>query len=118
MTSQELVLRYVNEQLDSLSERPEMWGPNLCVELQFLMVLEFWLVTTSPVLEHKKPRLVRDEYRAFCKQQGIDSKSPLAAANLSIDEFKRTLRAFREDFVKRVEPMILEDFEAGCLPSS
>lgn len=111
MTSQDLVLSYVAEQLDSLCERPEMWGPTLCVELQFLMLMEFWLVTTSPKLGHKHPRLVLEEFHAFRRRRGFDIKKPLADANQPIDEFKQFLRAFREDFLKRVAPMILVDFE-------
>lgn len=111
MTSQNLVLGYVAEQLDSLCDRPEMWGPTLCVELQFLMLMEFWLMTTSPKLGHRHPRLVLEEFHAFRKRHGFDVKKPLADANHPIDKFKQFLRAFREDFLKRVAPMILEDFK-------
>jgi len=88
-----------------------MWGPTFCVELQFLMLMGFWLVTTSPRLEQQKPRLVFDEYHAFRRRRGFDAKRPLAHANQPVDEFMGLLAAFREDFQRRVAPMILADVE-------
>lgn len=104
MTDRKAILDYIAQQLDSLCERPEMWGPSLSVELQYLMLMEFWLVTTRPDLESQNPRLVLDEFHAFCKRAGHRANIPLAEHNMEPEEFRRLLLLFREEFSKRVTP--------------
>lgn len=36
--------KWVNARLESLVGQPELWGPPLCVELQYLQALEFALI--------------------------------------------------------------------------
>ena len=96
---------YIDQQLDSLCERPEMWGTNLCVELQYLMLMEFWLVSTRPDLEIQNPRFVLDEFHKFCKRAGYPANIPLSDNSIEQDEFKRLLRDFREHFSKRIPPL-------------
>ena len=36
---------YVLEQLDAIASTPSMWGPLLAIELQYLQLLEFYVVT-------------------------------------------------------------------------
>lgn len=110
MSDQQLVLTYVREQMDSLCQRPEMWGPNLCVELQFLMLMDFWVVVTSPRLGRERPRLVLDEYHAFRRREGLDAKRPVADTT-SPPRFTKLLEAFRAEFMTRVAPTVLAAFE-------
>jgi hypothetical protein len=59
------IVQYIDEQLDTMARRPEMWGPPHCVELQVLQLLEFRSVTLRPEMEQVNPRAVIDAYRQF-----------------------------------------------------
>lgn len=89
---------YIDQQLDSLCERPEMWGTNLCVELQYLLLMELWLVSTRPDLEGQNPRWVQDEFRNFCRRAGYQTNIPLSDNNIEAEQFKSLLREFRAHF--------------------
>lgn len=105
MSNRDPAIKYIADQLDSICERPEMWGPNLCVELQYLMLMDFWLFQVRLDLEQQNPRLVRDEFCLFCKRKGYPGNFPLADAVANVDDFKQALQSFRDEFVKRIVPV-------------
>lgn len=112
MSNNAATLRYIEEQLDSLCQRPEMWGPNLSVELQYLLLLEFWYVTTRPDLERRNPRYVVDKYHAFLRANGHLASRPLSETLGSTEEFVRVLKRFRDQFLAEMQPASpFEDFD-------
>lgn len=104
MSRNEAMLRYVTEQLDSLRERPEMWGPNICIELQHLMLMEMWLVAVRPELEHQNPRLVLEEYGAYCRRHGHGGNTPVSDKLREPSQLAKLLTSFREEFAQRLSP--------------
>lgn len=104
MTDRSEIQTYIEQQLESLCRRPEMWGDSICVELQYLLLIEFWLVNTRPELEQKNPRIVRDEFQRFCRRAGYNDRIPLADNKIPPATFQRLLLEFKDSFSKRMTP--------------
>jgi len=105
MSKNEAVLQYITEQLDSLRERPEMWGPNICIELQHLMLMEMWLVAVHPELDRQHPRLVLEEYAAYCRRHGHGGKTPVSQKLQDPAQLAALLASFHDEFTKRFSPV-------------
>ncbi len=97
MMSSAYCIEYVNEQLDSIERAPEMWGPPLAVELQYLLLLEFYVVTAAPEVAQSNPRYVRELFAEFVQAVAPDAQTkPLSTAVPNPVALAGELARFRE----------------------
>ncbi|AKT37740.1 hypothetical protein [Chondromyces crocatus] len=100
MSLQSIIVRYVDEQLDAIEKHPRMWGPDLCVELQYLQLLEFRAIALRPAHELSNPRAVLDAFTRFLASEFSGAPpvplSALLAKEHREGELAKLLRAFRE----------------------
>ncbi|WP_044250860.1 hypothetical protein [Chondromyces apiculatus] len=97
-TLQGNLVRYIDEQLDAIERRPRMWGPDLCVELQYLQLLEFRSATLRPELERQDPRAVLDEFARFLALNFPGAPPLPLTALLAESHRERELVAFLREF--------------------
>lgn len=62
---QQRILAFIDNQLDAMSKRPGMWGPNIAVERQAILLLELRSIILRPGLEESNPRVVLNAYSDF-----------------------------------------------------
>lgn len=105
---QSTILGYIDEQLDAMQKHPRMWGPDLCVELQYLQLLEFRSVTLRPELERTNPRAVLEAFSEFLARRFPGSPpvplSSLLARERREGELMIVLGEFRRVLVPQMIP--------------
>lgn len=95
MSREYAVTKYVLAQLDQMRETPEMWGPPECIELQYLQLLETWVVAVRPDFDEKEPRYVLNAYERYRVQKKLRTHAPLALKMDSRD-LVEALHGFRD----------------------
>ncbi len=111
------LLHFVDQQLDSLTRRPQMWGTTLAVELQTLLLLEVRSVLLRPEFDRHNPRAVRQALAAFVAEKFPDAPGrPIANQPLAGDPYQSLsdlLFEFRTRLVADMHPD--NPFEANDL---
>ena len=85
-------VEWINRRLDSLIARPEMWGDDQAVELQFLLMMEFYVLMTTGSIESANK--VKEKYCWFLwdkyKVNYYCCENPEADLIETMREFRKT----------------------------
>lgn len=105
---QSTILQYIEDQLDAMEKRPHMWGPDLCIELQYLQLLEFRSITLRPELERTNPRAVLEAFSDFLARR-FPGTAPVPLSCLlprerPERELMNILGEFRRELVTQMAP--------------
>lgn len=92
------VARHAIETMDAIAKAPAMWGGPEALEMQWLTLLEVWLIDTKPGFAEANPRHVLDRYEAFKKERGHRFFEALSA-RLPVAELMVALVAFRNEII-------------------
>ncbi len=98
MTTNEYVNAYIHKQLDSIKAHPGMWGDKLSIELQFLLLLDFWYVTNQPGAHAVNPRWVHDEYEKFRRKSSYQANLTIACQVATVEDVVDFMWLFEMDF--------------------
>jgi hypothetical protein len=94
-------LAWLDERLEGMLLRPRMWGSNLAVELQVLLLLEMRSLVVDRERENRDPGRVMDAYDAWRTRARLGGNCPLAS-RFADDKggsarFTEALRGFVEE---------------------
>lgn len=88
------VRKYVIDQLRVMCAAPGMFGNPESFELQYLQLLEVWIVASYPEIEARHPRFVLDAYGDYRFE--VTNSAATLSSKLSLPELVKALEGFRE----------------------
>lgn len=104
MSREPNIVRYVREQLAQMARAPAMWGSPECLELQYLQLLETWLVAVRPDLDERNPRHVLDAYERFRARNGYSILTPLSMQLDDVAKLAGVLAVFQTALAPDLQP--------------
>jgi hypothetical protein len=99
VSSQDTIVRYIDQQLGSIVTRPAMWGTDVAVELQAVMLLELRAVVLRSPGDDAAPRAVRDAFNSFVRKRLPDAPPVPLADILNQRNRGADLATFLADFI-------------------